>query len=74
MATLERQIRLSTDMLQNYEDLLQAENEKFRIGESSVFLLNSREQKLIAARKKWLKQKAEYEKARAGRLWAAGQL
>lgn len=42
-------------IIQNYERLLEAENIKFEIGESSVFLLNNREQKMIDARLKLYK-------------------
>ncbi len=40
----------------NYQSLLNAENVKFKIGESSIFLLNNREQKLIDAQLKQFKQ------------------
>lgn len=58
----------------NYEKLLEAENEKFRIGESSIFLLNSREQKLIEAQLKLKKQQAEFQKLRWKLEWAKGVL
>jgi len=45
---LERITKIRTDS----KALLDAELDKFRIGESSVFLVNSREQKYIAIRKK----------------------
>ena len=51
-----------------------AENEKFRFGESSIFLLNSREQKLIEAQLKLVKLVVLYHKNRLGVAWAAGQL
>lgn len=38
----------------NYEKLLAAENEKFKIGESSMFLINNRELKFVDAQKKIL--------------------
>ena len=68
------QITLYERMVVNYRDLLAAENEKFKIGESSLFLINSREQKLIDARLKLLKFQADYRKLQAGALWAAGVL
>ncbi|MEM6966541.1 MAG: TolC family protein [Bacteroidota bacterium] len=58
----------------NYEKLLEAENIKFRIGESSIFLLNSREQKLIDAQLKLKKQQAEFQKLRWKLEWAKGML
>lgn len=38
--------------VENYQRLLEGENEKFRFGESSVFLLNKRQEKYITARLK----------------------
>jgi outer membrane protein TolC len=46
------QIRLTSEMVENYERLLNAEERKFSFGESSLFLINSRETKLIQARLK----------------------
>ncbi|MEM0993656.1 MAG: TolC family protein [Bacteroidota bacterium] len=74
LETTEQQIDISEDMLQNYRDLLAAENEKFRFGESSIFLLNSREQKLIESQLKLLKLQASYKKLQSKVAWAAGQL
>lgn len=69
-----QQVELNRVMVTNYQNLLQAENEKFRYGESSIFLLNSREQKLIAARLKLTKLLITYQKNRLGLVWALGQL
>ena len=49
-------------MVINYQSLLDAETEKFRVGESSIFLLNSREQKLIEAQMKLNKLQSEFQK------------
>lgn len=46
------QIKLSQEMVANYRQLLSAEERKFSFGESSLFLINSRENKLIEARLK----------------------
>lgn len=46
------QVRLSREMVENYEQLLAAEERKFSFGESSLFLINTRESKLIEARLK----------------------
>jgi len=69
-----QQVKLNQVMVTNYQDLLLAENEKFRYGESSIFLLNSREQKLIDARLKLTKLMIVYQKNRLGLVWALGQL
>ncbi|WP_378186988.1 TolC family protein [Aquimarina sp. W85] len=47
IASLINQNELIRDMVQNYRRLLIAEERKFEVGESSLFLINSREQKLI---------------------------
>ncbi len=57
-------LRLNTEMLRvassNYKDLLDAEITKFRLGESSVFMINSRELKWIQAREKYIKAYVSY--------------
>ncbi|MEJ1221172.1 TolC family protein [Sediminicola sp. 1XM1-17] len=47
LESFEIQNKLIADMVDNYETLLQAEERKFSFGESSLFLINSRESKLI---------------------------
>jgi outer membrane protein len=47
----------------NYKALLDAEQTKFRLGESSLFIVNTREQKWIFAREKYIKSYAEYRKS-----------
>ncbi len=37
------------DIVADYQTMLSAEERKFEVGESSVFLINAREQKLIEA-------------------------
>ena len=68
------QLLITVEMITNYQLLLSAENEKFRIGESSLFLVNSREQKLIEAQMKWAKLKASFQKMQIGLRHAAGVL
>jgi len=43
---------ITEDMVRDYESLLKAEERKFFLGESFLFLINSRESKLIEARLK----------------------
>ena len=68
------QVRTQRQMLVNNQTLLEAENEKFRIGESSVFLLNSREQKLIETELKLTKLRVEFQKLLRKLDWALGEL
>ncbi len=74
LGVLARQIAQFRAMITNYRSLLDAENEKFRFGESSVFLINAREQRWLEARIKFLKLLGEYRKTEAGLLQAAGRL
>lgn len=47
LASFDRQNTMVNDIVINYETLLAAEERKFSFGESSLFLVNSRENKLI---------------------------
>ena len=57
------QIDISSQNLNNYERLLNAEETRFSNGESSLFLINSRENKLLEAREKNLDLKAKFLKS-----------
>ena len=61
-------------MVNNYRRLLAAENNKFRNGESSLFLINSRELKYIDAQLKQIELEAKLNSVRAKLLAAAGVL
>ena len=52
ISSLEKQNTLIADIIIDYEKLVKAEERKFFLGESSLFLINSREQKLIDAQLK----------------------
>ncbi len=69
---LSRQIALHQGIVQNRRTLLEAETTRFSLGESSVFLINAREQSWLDAQVKYLKLLSEYRKAEAGLRWAAG--
>ncbi|WP_373516024.1 TolC family protein [Persicitalea sp.] len=70
--TLEAQVRTQEAASRNQERLLEAEIVKFGIGESSLFLVNSRESKLNEFRVKVASLRAKYEKALAVLLFASG--
>ncbi len=72
--TLKEQIILSENMLYNYTKLLRAEEDKFRTGESSLFLINSRENKLLETNQKLLALKGKFFKTVIALQWASGQL
>ena len=68
------QLALYTKTVDNYRQLLALENTRFQLGESSLFLLNNREIKLIEAQIKLAKLKTELQIARSSIDWATGQL
>ena len=68
------QLNLYTKTVDNYRQLLALENSRFQLGESSLFLLNSREVKLIEAQIKLAKLQAELHIAQTSVNWAAGKL
>ncbi len=74
LTNLRQQIQLTNDMRDNYAKLLAGENEKLLLGESSIFLVNSRENKLIEVQLKLAKLQVEAQKTVGGLRWAAGQL
>jgi outer membrane protein TolC len=70
---LERQMRDQQVAVQRQEQVLRAEERRFSIGESQLFLVNQREAKLNELRVKLESIKSKYEKAKATLLFAAGQ-
>jgi len=69
---LERQIRDQQMAVERQGQVLQAEESRFSIGESQLFLVNQREAKLNELRVKLESMKSKYEKAKATLLFAAG--
>ena len=57
------QINLSRNNLQNYRKLLDAEETRYGIGESSLFLINSRENKVIDAQEKFISIRTKFLKS-----------
>jgi len=72
--TLSDQIALYEEQTDDYQRLLEAEREKFRIGESSIFLINSRETKLFDAQLKLAELRSKYQLSQVQLQWIAGQL
>lgn len=68
------QLGILEDNVENYRALLAAERQKFQNGESSLFLVNRRESKLIEAELKLAKTRSEYMKEIASFRWANGTL
>jgi outer membrane protein TolC len=74
VVTLRQQVKLYEDAYDNFVRLLRAEETKFSIGESSLFLLNSRENKVLEIRQKLLELKTKFFKSLVAVEWAAGTL
>ena len=73
-ALLQQQIRLSQKAYNGFNTLLRAENLRFLNGESSLFLINTRENKVIEMAEKLINLRMKYLKANYAIEWAAGIL
>ena len=71
---LGQQIQQQLSINLNQERLLEAEKNKFSMGESTIFMLNTRENKLIEMKLKLETLKAKYEKAKANLFYTAAVL
>lgn len=69
---IDRQIVVQADAVRNQQLLLRAEQQRFELGESSLFLVNTRETKLIDMRLKLEELRSKYQKAVAELYYAAG--
>ncbi|MCB9282713.1 MAG: TolC family protein [Lewinellaceae bacterium] len=67
------QVALQEQNRSNYGVLLEAEGEKFSYGESSVFLLNKRQEKYLESSVKRIELVAKLQLARAEYLYVTGQ-
>ncbi|MEA1787187.1 TolC family protein [Arenibacter sp. GZD96] len=65
LQSFERQDQLSREIVTNYDMLLAAEERKFSFGESSLFLINTRESQLISAELKQIEIEYKYLSAKA---------
>jgi len=73
-STSVQQIDLSESMVDQYEALFAGEQTLFNIGESSVFLLNSREKSLIEAELNYIEANITNQKAKLATEYALGIL
>ncbi|TAE29651.1 MAG: TolC family protein [Cytophagales bacterium] len=69
---IERQEVVQADAVRNQQRLLRAEQQRFELGESSLFLVNTRETKLIDMQLKLEELRSKYQKAVAELYYAAG--
>ena len=71
---LKSQLSLQNNMLENFKYLLKAEETLFKNGESSLFLINSRESKVFEIERKIAELKTKYFITIYGMKWSAGML
>jgi outer membrane protein TolC len=71
---LKKQIELQSNNYNNYQRLVRAEEIRFENGESSLFLINSRENKALEALQKLIELKTKYYKSVYALQWSAGLL
>lgn len=74
MQTLKDQVALQLVNYKNYQELLKAEEIRFMNGESSVFLINTREGKALEAKEKLIDLQTKYAKSIYALQWSAGLL
>jgi outer membrane protein TolC len=71
---LKSQIALQSNTYTNYQQLVRAEGILFQNGESSLFLVNTRENKALEAQQKLIELKTKYYKTIYALQWSAGLL
>jgi len=71
---LSRQVDIFSKAYTNYIALLNAEKLKFNLGETTLFILNARENKALETLQKLISIKAKYLQSFAKLSWAGGQL
>lgn len=72
--TITNQIRQSEKAYSLYQQLFDGEFLRFRMGESTVFLINARENKAFEAFQKLLELKTKWYKSQAALSWSTGSL
>lgn len=73
-AALGTQVTIYEGAYGNYVRLFQGERLKFSVGESSLFVLNTRENKVLESARKLAELRTKRHKALAGLMWSAGYL
>ena len=74
LVVLRQQVNLYRETVSNYEKLYQGEMTRFYAGESTVFLVNTRENKFLEARPKIAEIQLKYFKAEASLKWILAPL
>lgn len=71
---LRQQLELYQQTLDNNQRMFQGERIRFEVGESTLFVLNARENKVLETVQKLTELRAKWQKSYTGLLWAAGVL
>ena len=71
---LRQQIQITEKALGNFQKLLEGEMLRFRSGESTVFLMNQRELKVLDYLQKFQELRTKYLQSYVALSWSAGQL
>ncbi len=74
LIAVKNQVALQEKAYKNYQVLQRGEEIRFMAGESSLFLINARENKTLEALQKLQELKAKYYKTENALMWAAGVL
>lgn len=74
LANLQQQVRLAEASLDNYQRLFRGEDTRFKNGESTLFILNSRENKVLESRQKLIELRTKFMKSMQAVIWSTGQL
>jgi outer membrane protein TolC len=71
---LQQQVNIFEQAFINYQTLFRGEDTRFKEGESTLFLLNTRENKVLETLQKLTELRAKFYKTQVAVQWAAGQL
>lgn len=74
LENIDKQIELYEQAVQNYKTLLKAEDTKVFYGESSLFKVNAREQKLLNAQQKLIQLKIKHFQTKSKLAWISGNI
>lgn len=74
VSMLKQQIAIYSSSVSNYRQVFLGEEKKFQNDESSVFLVNARENQVIQAELKLIELQTKYFKSEAGLKWVLGAL
>ena len=71
---LQRQLEIANDAYKNFNSLLRNETLRFTNGESSLFLVNTRENKVLEMQQKIIELQVKLLTAKYGLDWAVGTI